>query len=298
MRSVDSRRSSASERALSDVATQRTAIGSRRARRPPPRGRATPRPARRRRAARRACHASGTACASSQSPIASSASAASSPSRAVARPRALQRLALEADEDLGVLALDARVDERRHRAVERVERVGERGRGALRRRRGVVELVREPGRHLARARRASRAGARLASIRAITGPEHADHASGTPAGVANSRSRNSAAADPGDAAGPAARSETRASFAGQREDRAHPGRRVVVVVALLAAVDQHVAVDPALEQDRERRRSVSPIVTSVSPRLEPPLLERRRPRLEAPRRRRRRTGRCRAARRR
>ena len=63
--------------------------------------------------------------------------------------RALVRLALEREEHLGVGTLDAGVDERGHRPVERVERVGERGRGPLGGRRRVVELVREPRRHLA-----------------------------------------------------------------------------------------------------------------------------------------------------
>ena len=65
------------------------------------------------------------------------------------RGRRGERLALQRDERLGVLALDARLDEAAHRRADDVERVGQLGRGALGGGRRVVELVRQPGGHRA-----------------------------------------------------------------------------------------------------------------------------------------------------
>ena len=73
--------------------------------------RATPRRGRRRRAARRASRRPARRAPRASSPIASSASAASSASRGGGGPRALERLALERDELLGV----ARARRRRRR---------------------------------------------------------------------------------------------------------------------------------------------------------------------------------------
>ena len=94
-------------------------------------------------------HGSATPRSSSRSSSASSASAASSASRAARELAPRERLALQGDEPGGPLALDPRLDKAPDRGADDLDRLGHiRGRARARPRR-VVELVRQPGRHLA-----------------------------------------------------------------------------------------------------------------------------------------------------
>ena len=197
MRCVESRRSSLSDRALSVVAIQRTAVGSA--------GPAWDATASSHSASSPAeasgsasCQASGTSCSSSHAPIASSASAASSPSRAVAAAARAIACALSSRNAAASSrstpdSTNSRITpSRTSSASARPAAVRLRGRDR------VVELVREAGRHapergellallLGRARAAAITGrkARITRRNAI--------------GVSNSRRRNSGGVDQPDA---------------------------------------------------------------------------------------------------
>ena len=148
MRRVDSCSSAASPRAVSVAATQSSAASV-----AGPASSATrssqPRPPRRRRAARRGATARGRRAPRG---------GRGAPPRRRRRParrarcaarRARDRLVVERDELLGLAPLDARLDEAADRRGDHLERLDHLRGGAPRGGGGVVELVREAGRHRA-----------------------------------------------------------------------------------------------------------------------------------------------------
>ena len=254
MRSVASRRSSASERAPSDAATQRTAAGS-----AGPAWRATASS----HSASSPAAASGSAssqapvtpCASSNSPIASSASATASASPPAADPLRRHRVALQVHEPLGVLARDAGLDEVADRPAEHVERVAQGGRVAPGGGRRVVELVRQAGGHLAqRGQLLALHGGGLEA--AVDRPERAHDPLEGRARV-DQQPAEGLGRDAGHAAALGGADADGRGVAGQGEDRPQERRRMVGVVALLAPVALDEAVQRALEQEAERRHLVA-----------------------------------------
>ena len=121
----------------------------------------------------------------------SSASAASSASSAVGCGRARDRLLLQRDELLGLVALDPGLDELRQRRADHLERLGHLRGGARGGRGRVVELVGEPGGH--RAQRGEALAVLLDRGDAAHHRRDLLHHAAVDAGWANARRRKSSA---------------------------------------------------------------------------------------------------------
>ena len=278
---------------MSDVATQRTAIGV-----AAPAGAGD---------ARRATPSSSPAAASGSASVPARRRRRAPRATRRSRPRRRRRrapsraVALRARSSASRLSADeaARLPSRstpdstnaRHRAVEHVERVGQRGRGALGGGRRVVELVREPGRHLARARRASRAAARP--------PRSAPSPGGTrgsrvwnAAGVVEQQAAELGRADPRDAArlGGAHRDPRRRS-----PDSARIAPSQVGATCWWSRSSRPSTVSSRRSGPRAGARTATSVVAVAHehvPALAAALLGRRRPAAERAASRPRRTGRC------
>jgi hypothetical protein len=161
-------------------------------------------------------------------------------------------LALQRHEPLGVLALQARLDERGDHAERDLQRVGQLRGGALDRRRRVVELVREAGGH-----RAQR-GEPLAIVvdggqprgdrsdRAHDAPVHGAVGEGQVDEVGQRHDAEDAVV-----VGLDAHPDRRL---GQRGDRLHPRGRVHVADRLQALVDALEHAHAAREQEQQPAR--------------------------------------------
>ena len=294
MRSVESAARCASARAVSDAATQRSAssvAGAGDARTRSSHSSSSPAA----RAARRSATASATPRSSSR--VEHRVLGVGGVERVERRALrgALERLALEREQLLGVLALDAGLDERASASSMTSSASTRSRRRALGRGRRVVELVREPGRHRAERGEPLAAGSRALMPR-ITGPITLHHLAVHRA-VRRARARRTARA--GSSATPARgrrrRSSTPSRALGQRGDRADPGRRVLVADRLAAPVDHVHATRRALEQQQQAARRLALLDQHARPPRRRTTRRRAAHALELARRRARRRGRSRAA---
>src|SRR3954454_24147628 len=168
---------------------------------------------------------------------------------------ALDRLLLGLEQLRRVLALDAGLHERAQRVVGDLERFHERAGRALGRGGGVVELVREPGGHRAERREPLAVGLDRGQPRGDRRDLAHDplvHEAVLAREVDEPLARDQR--DPDVGLGVHREPEL---LAGQRGDRADPGRWVLMADVLAAPVDHEQRLQRALEQEVQAPRSVA-----------------------------------------
>ncbi len=169
---------------------------------------------------------------------------------AAARRRTGHRLVVQLDELGRAVSPEADVDERVEGGVGHVERLGELGGGALRGRRRVVQLVRQPGRH--RPQRGEPLAALLDRGHAAHHRPHAPHHRPVDGRLRERETAEVVGRDVADAAlceGLHAHAERPV---GEHRDRRHPGGRLLAVDRLRSLAFDHQRLHRALEQEDHR----------------------------------------------